>query len=85
MNGVRVYLSDCGVTMDTPVAMNPLQISLACDYALKTYKQRHKNLPPGDRRDGVEKMIRALKARRITQRVVGKTPYDVDRVLFGRA
>lgn len=72
-----------GLVLDTPMGLNALQMSSACAFAAKVYKQRYESLPPGDRKDTVLKGLTALRDGNVVQRVVGRTDYEVDRILLG--
>jgi hypothetical protein len=72
------------VVLHTPVGMSPAQVAKARAWALKVYTQRHRNLPPGDRKEAVGKVIRYLTDNSIiAQHITGRADCEMDRILLG--
>lgn len=69
--------------LDTPLGLSTPELQNACGYAAKVYKQKFEALPPGDRRDTVRKGLEALRDGRVTQRVVGRNDFEIDRIMVG--
>lgn len=72
-----------GLVLDTPVGLSQAQMDAACKYVAGIYSLKFKSLPPGDRKDTVAKGLKALKENRVTQRVVGRNDFEVDRIMLG--
>jgi len=85
MKKPRFWFSDerNELVLDTPVGLNKVQMGMACEYLKGVYMQKYNSYPPGDRRDTVKKGLEALQDGRVTQRVVGRNDYEIDRIMVG--
>jgi hypothetical protein len=68
--------------LHTPVGLTDFEMHNAKSYAFNVFKQRYANLPAGDRKDGVRRVLEALRDNRICQHVTGKTSRSVERVIL---
>lgn len=59
--------------VDSWLVLLPAQLDAIRLHTLKTQRQRHANMPPGDKRDVVAQSIDALENGRIFRRAVPKT------------
>lgn len=86
MKRPRFWFSDerNELVLDTPVGLGALEMENACRYVAGVYYQKYTNLPPGDRRDTIRKGLEALRDKRVTQRVVGRNDFEIDRIMVGR-
>jgi hypothetical protein len=67
---LRFVWSAHGLICETPVPLTPQQRHRAKAFALGVYGQRYQNLPNGDRRDGVAKVLKALQSDNFVERPV---------------
>lgn len=72
MKPVRFIWSAHGLICETPVALTPHQRQRARSFAFGVYGQRYQSLPPGDRRDGVARVLRALQDDNFVERPVAQ-------------
>lgn len=86
MKRPRFWFSDerNELVLDTPVGLSMLEMRNACKYVAGVYKQKFELYPAGDRKDTVRKGLEALRDERVTQRVVGRNDFEIDRIMVGR-
>lgn len=72
------------LVLDTPIGLNPVAMQNACNYVAGVYKQKFDGYPPGDRKETIRKGLEALRDGRVTQRVVGRNDFEIDRIMVGR-
>lgn len=85
MKSPRFWFSDerNELVLDTPVGLNKVQMAQACTFVKNVYLQKFNSYPPGDRKDTVKKGLEALRDGRVTQRVVGRNDFEIDRIMVG--
>lgn len=83
MRNVRVYYSPQRDTwvVDSWLVMTKGQLDRAGQHALKLQRERVAGMPPGDRREVLEKSIQALEAGRIVHRPIAK-PLEREMTVF---
>lgn len=59
-----------GLVLETPIALTPRQRHVAKVFAIGVFGQRFRALPAGDRRDGVARVLAALRAGDFIERLV---------------
>jgi hypothetical protein len=83
MRAARFILTDRGLFLETPVPLTRRQREAAATFALAVNIGRRAGLPPGDRRDAVDRTIRALRAGDFTERPVPRFDSSREVVLHG--
>lgn len=81
MTPPRFHWTDHGLLLDTAVPLTSYQQERAASFAIPVYRQRYDNLPPGDKRDVVGRIIRALRDKKWTMRAVQACDSEKDIVI----
>lgn len=82
MKTARFVWSGFGLLLETPVPLTPYQQQRAASFALPVFLQRHSSMPPGERRDAIGVVIRALKAGQWSIRPVPKADCEKEMVIL---
>jgi len=83
MKPPRFIMSAHGLVLETPVPLTPMQRVACATFARDVYGQRYRNLPPGDRRDGVGRVLDALKKGDFVERPVPQFDSEKEVILHG--
>lgn len=74
MSPVRFVWSAHGLICETPIPLTPGMRKRARSFAIGVFGQRWRNLPPGDRKEAVGRVLKALQDDNFVERPVPK--YD---------
>ena len=80
----RFYMSDMGLILETPIPLSARQRLAVADYAEKEYRRRLIGLPAGDRRDGIVKVIDALRRGDFLERPIPAHDCDKEAIAYGQ-
>lgn len=83
MSPARFIWTAHGLLLETPVPLTARQRQAAARFALAVNKQRHANLPAGDRREVVGRVIEALEAGNFTERPIPRSDSERESVIYG--
>ena len=82
MNIPRFHMTEHGLMLDTPIALSKVQRKAVALWAEAEYRRRLKS-ERGDKREGLVKVIEALKADNFVERPVPAHDFEEERVLYG--
>ena len=75
-------MTEHGLMLDTPIALTRFQRNAVAHYAEQEYMRRLKS-ERGDKREGIVKVIEALRADNFVERPVPAHDFEKERVLYG--
>lgn len=78
----RFHMTEHGLMLDTPVPLSKVQRFAVAKWAEAEYRRRLKS-ERGDKREGLVKVIQALRADNFIERPVPAHDYEQERVLYG--
>lgn len=78
----RFHMTEHGLMLDTPVPLSKVQRFAVARWAEAEYRRRLKS-ERGDKREGLVKVIQALRADNFIERPVPAHDYEQERVLYG--
>jgi hypothetical protein len=82
MRSARFVWSGHGLLLESPVPLTEYQQRRAAAFALPVFKQRHASVAPGDRRDAIARVIKALMAGDWTLRPVPRADSDTEVIVI---
>jgi hypothetical protein len=84
MKQPRFILTDIGLILETPMPLSSMQREAARRYAMTTYTKRVLQVPAGQRRENLYRVITALKNNDFLERAVPAHDCDREALIYGQ-